>query len=76
MSGTLKNNYLTAPDVIDPGSAENSFKSVATLRREQSMGGGTAVFALVVNEYVEAPNKPFVFLSDDIVYFGKCKHDQ
>lgn len=76
MSGALKNNYLTRPDIIDPGSADNAFKSVATLRVEQGAGAGSAVFTLIVNEYDGSPNKPFVFLSNDVVYFGNCKHDQ
>jgi len=76
MSGALKNNYITKPDVIDPGSSDNAFKSVATLRKEQSTGGGSVVFTLIVNEYVDSPIKPFVFLSNDVVYFGNCKHDR
>jgi hypothetical protein len=76
MSGALKNNYLTRPVIVDSGSANNSFKVVATLTKEQSIGGGSAVFTLIVNEYVDTPQKPFVFLSNDDVYFGQCRHDQ
>ena len=76
MSGALKNNYITKPEIIDPGSKDNSFKSIATLRKEQGVGGGSAVFTLVINEYLETSTKPFVFLSNDVVYFGNCRHDQ
>jgi hypothetical protein len=75
MSGALKNNR-TEPQIIDPGSRDNSFKAIATFRKGQVMGSGTAVFTLIVEEHVDSPVKPFVFLSNDVVYFGTCKHEQ
>lgn len=76
MSGALKNNYISRPQVIEPGSSENSYKVVATLTRDQSTGGGSVIFTLIVNEYVDEPQKPFVFLSNDVAYFGRCRHDK
>ncbi|WP_460163469.1 hypothetical protein [Pseudomonas sp. S2_F03] len=74
MAGALKNSYVTAPEVIDPGSTENSFKVVTTMRLDQSLGPGSAVFTLVINEYQDGPRKNFVFLEGDDVYFGWCEH--
>ncbi len=74
MAGALKNSYITRPEVIDAGSAENSFKVVTTLRREQGIGSGSNVHILVVREYKAGAKKPFVFLDNDDVYFGTCVH--
>jgi hypothetical protein len=74
MAGALKNTYITAPQVIDPGSGENSFKVVTTLRKEQGLGPGSNVHVLVVNEYEKSAAKPFVFLDNGDVYFGTCVH--
>jgi len=74
MAGALKNSYVTAPKVIDPGSTENSFKVVTTMQLHQGLGVGSAVYALVVNEYQNGPRKNFVFLEGDNVYFGWCEH--
>ncbi len=74
MVGALKNSYVTEPVVIDRGSEDNSFKAVTTMRRDQGVGAGSTIYALVVKEYVEKPQKPFVFLTDDTVYFGSCVH--
>lgn len=74
MIGALKNSYMTEPVVIDRGSKDNSFKAVTTMRRDQGVGAGSTIYALVVKEYVESPQKPFAFLTDDTVYFGSCAH--
>jgi hypothetical protein len=74
MFGILKNSYFTKPQVIDPGSKDNSFKVVTTMRVDQGLGAGSAVYALVINEYVEPVKKPFVFLAGDVVYYGNCAH--
>jgi hypothetical protein len=74
MAGILKNSYVTKPQVIDLGSKDNSYKAVTTLRKEQGAGFGSNIYALTVLEHVEAPKKPFVFLSNDIVFFGSCVH--
>lgn len=74
MIGALKNSYVTEPVVVDSGSKDNSFKSVTTMRRDQGAGAGSSVFSLVVKEYADTPKKPFVFLSNDTVYFGNCVH--
>ncbi|MBU1224120.1 MAG: hypothetical protein KKA22_01195 [Gammaproteobacteria bacterium] len=74
MIGALKNSYVTEPVVVDRGSKDNSFKSVTTMRRDQGAGAGSSVFSLVVKEYADTSKKPFVFLSNDTVYFGNCVH--
>lgn len=74
MTGALKNSYVTKPEVIDPGSDENSYKVVTIMRLEESLGPGSSISALTVNEYVDTAKKPFVFLETDRVYFGSCEH--
>ena len=74
MAGALKNAHLTRPVVVDLGSKDNSFKAVTTMRVDQGVGRGSTVYTLVVNEYLQSPKKPFIFLSDDMVYFGTCTH--
>ncbi|WP_147453674.1 hypothetical protein [Pseudomonas prosekii] len=74
MAGALKNSYVTAPQVIDPGSTENSFKVMTTMQLDQGLGSGSALYALVVNEYQDGPRKNFVFLDGSDVYFGWCEH--
>ena len=74
MAGILKNSFVTEPQVIDPGSKDNSFKVVTTLRLGQGAGRGSNVYALVINEFVQEESKPFVFLQNDTAYFGHCEH--
>jgi len=74
MAGTLKNSYVTAPKVIDFGSTENSYKVVTTMSKEQGVGAGSNVYTLIVLEYEKGPKKPFVFLENDVVFFGVCSH--
>lgn len=74
MAGVLKNSYVTKPVVVDGGSAENAFKVVTTMRRDQGAGAGSMIYALTVVEYEHSPRKPFVFLENDLVYFGQCEH--
>ncbi|OAI15816.1 hypothetical protein A1507_13410 [Methylomonas koyamae] len=74
MAGLLKNSYVTKPQVIDMGSKENSFKAVTTMRKEQGAGAGSNVYALTVLEHEEGEKKPFVFLSNEMVFFGHCEH--
>lgn len=74
MAGVLKNSYITRPVVVDGGSAENAFKVVATMRRDQGAGAGSNIYALTVVEYERSAKKPFVFLENDLVYFGQCEH--
>ena len=72
--GSIKNAYGTQPQVIDSGSKDNSFKVVTTMRLDEGAGSGTNIYALTVMEYVESPTKPFVFLQNDVVFFGTCEH--
>jgi hypothetical protein len=74
MAGALKNAYLTEPRVIDSGSNENSFKAVTAMRKDQGVGAGSNLFAIVVKEYSESSKKPFVFLENDTVFYGHCSH--
>jgi hypothetical protein len=74
MAGAFKNSYLTKPQVVDLGSADNAYKVVTTLRRDQGAGVGSNVYALVINEYEKAQIKPFLFMENNDVYFGTCVH--
>ena len=74
MAGTLKNTYVTAPQVIDYGSTENSFKAVTTMSKEQGAGAGSAIYALTINEYQDGTRKNFIFLQNDEVFLGWCEH--
>lgn len=74
MVGTLKNSYVTRPQVIDLGSKDNSFKVIATMRLEEGAGRGSNIYALTINEYDKSPKKPFVYLENDVVFFGSCEH--
>ncbi len=72
--GTIKNAYGTRPQVIDSGSKDNSYKVVTTMRLDEGAGSGTNIYALTIMEYIESPMKPFVFLQNDVVFFGTCEH--
>lgn len=74
MAGALKNSYVTDPQVIDYGSIENSYKAVATMRKDQGAGVGSSIYALTVNEYEEGDRKPFIFLQNDEAFLGWCEH--
>jgi hypothetical protein len=74
MAGVLKNSFSTKPVVIDLGSTENSYKVVTTMRREQGVGAGSNIYALTIQEYEAGPAKPFVFLQNDMAFFGQCAH--
>lgn len=74
MAGALKNSGMTKPQVIDRGSNENSFKVVTTMRKDQGLGPGSNISALTIREFDDSQKKPFVFLSDDKVFFGTCEH--
>ena len=74
MAGALKNAYVTKPDVIDFGSPGNSYKVINSLRLDQGAGRGSNVYMLVVQEYFQGTDKPFVFADNDEVFFGKCMH--
>lgn len=74
MAGVLKNSYVTTPEIVDPGSSDNSFKVVTTMSRRQGLGPGTMVYVLVVKEYLPGQRKPFTFLENDVAFFGTCLH--
>jgi len=74
MAGILKNSYFTKPQVIDSGSRDNAFKVINSLRLEEGLGSGTNIYALTINEYESSDKKTFVFLANDNVYLGTCKH--
>lgn len=75
MAGALKNSYATKPQVIDRGSKlKNSYKVVTTMKIEEGAGVGSNIYVLNILEYVESPNKPFVFMENEVVYFGSCVH--
>ncbi|MDT9678205.1 hypothetical protein F6R97_27210 [Pseudomonas sp. JV414] len=74
MAGALKNSYVTDPQVIDYGSTENSYKAVATMRKDQGAGVGSSIYALTINEYDESDRKAFIFLQNDEAFLGWCEH--
>jgi hypothetical protein len=74
MAGVLKNSYVTKPQVIDSGSKDNAFKVVTTMSIEQGVGAGSNIYALTIIEYDKSPKKPFIFLNNDVVFFGACEH--
>jgi hypothetical protein len=74
MVGVLKNFYVTEPQVIDHGSNENSYKVISVMRKKDGAGKGSNVYALTINEFSETLKMPFVFLENDVVYFGTCEH--
>ena len=74
MAGSLKNSYLTKPQVIDYGSKENSYKVITTMTQSQGVGYGSNMYALNILEYIDGDKKPFVFLQNEIVFFGTCIH--
>ena len=76
MVGSLKNSYATKPQIIDSGSKENAFKVVTTMRIEQGAGAGSNIYALTINEYDKSPRKPFIFLDNDVVFFGFCEQNK
>jgi len=75
MTGPMRNNYWNDPQLIDRGSAENSFKAVTILRTNEGLGPGSAVYVLVIQEHHEKPEKPFTFFDGDEVFFGTCHHE-
>ncbi len=74
MVGALKNAYVTEPQVVDHGSTENSYKVVTTMRVDQGAGAGSSISALNISEFEETAQKPFVFMSGEDAFFGKCVH--
>ena len=74
MAGILKNSTLTRPQVIDNGSRDNSFKVITSMNPREGQGSGTHIYALTINEYESSDKKAFVFLANDVVYLGTCKH--
>jgi len=74
MAGSLKNNYVSPPQIIDPGSTDNSYKVLGSLRPGQGFGPGSNVYLLTINEYDASERKPFLFGQNDAAYFGHCTH--
>ncbi|WP_423200853.1 hypothetical protein DFLDMN_006427 (plasmid) [Cupriavidus sp. H19C3] len=73
--GELKNSYAAdqQPQVVDYGRVEmNSFKAVTI--QPFSGSGGSNVYLLVIDEYVNRTLKPFMFSANDRVWFGHCTH--
>lgn len=70
VSGILKNNYLEPPVVLDQGSSENSFKVLTITKNKVT----SSIRSLVVEEFVDGPKKPFVYLSNATVFYGVCSY--
>lgn len=74
MAGVLKNSFVTKPQIIDTGSNSNSYKVVTTMRSGEGAGAGSNIYALTVLEYEKTSKKPFIYLQNDVVFFGRCEH--
>lgn len=74
IAGVLSNASPTTPQVIDLGSKDNAYKVVQTMRREEGVGVGSYIYALIVYEFVKSNKKPFVYLDNFSVFFGHCEH--
>lgn len=72
MAGILKILSPVNPQIIDTGSSENSFKMVASMRRDQGVGAGSAIYSLVVNTFDTSIEKPFLFTYNATAYVGVC----
>ena len=72
MAGVRKMHSTSPPIVVDVGGPENAYKVVATMRRDQGMGFGSNVYALVINTYEAGNRKPFLFTDNSEAYFGSC----
>ncbi|RZI54719.1 MAG: hypothetical protein EOP12_01330 [Pseudomonas sp.] len=72
MAGALKILSPVDPQIIDSGSSENSFKMIASMRRDQGIGAGTAIYSLVINTFDSNFNKPFLFTYNTTAYRGTC----
>lgn len=70
MAGSLKNSYVTTPVVIDHGSNDNAFKVVTTMKNEITSNA----YILTVEEFIEGHSKPFVFVMNADIYYGRCVH--
>lgn len=68
MGAISNHNANGSPQVLDPGSLEQSFKAV-TFFKPIPM-----VDYLVVKEYVESNAKPFFFMTWSHMYTGLCEH--
>ena len=68
MLGQLKNhNGADQPEVIDFGSEEQSVKVITTY------GHDVYIDYLIVKIYVDALEKPFMFIRGSTIYTGLCK---
>jgi hypothetical protein len=73
MSGALSNSFTTMPKIIDLAlSGENSYKVVNYLSNAKTGQGGSNIWSLVIGEYLEGREKPFVFTWDLDVFTGNC----
>jgi len=70
MTGSLKNSYVTSPEILDFGSSENAFKVITVMKNELISN----VYVLVIEEYTEGIRKPFVFTANSDIYHGICNH--
>lgn len=72
--GAVKNNMVVAPIVLDLGDKAGAYKVVALMPREKGGGASSNVYTLVVNEFESGQSKPFAYMHNATVYFGKCVH--
>ncbi len=73
MAGALQNAFTNDPEIVDDGSTGKGYKVVSTIKAEEEHVYGSGVYALVIDGSETSLQKPFVFMENNIVYFGQCE---
>lgn len=74
IAGALSNAFTSDPEIVDDGSTGSAYKVVSTIKQEEEHIYGSNIYALIVNEHEKSPHKTFVFMENDVMYLGRCKH--
>lgn len=74
IAGALSNAFTSDPEIVDDGSSGNSYKVVSTIKQEEEHVYGSNIYALIINEHEKSSQKAFVFMENDVIYFGRCEH--
>lgn len=73
MSGALKNAFLEDPQIVDDGASGKAYRVVSVVKPGESDIYGSGIYALIIDLAGSAAQKPFVFLENGAVYFGRCE---
>ncbi len=74
MAGALQNAFSNDPEIIDDASTGSAYKVVRAIKQEEEHIYGSNIYALIINEQEKSSRKSFVFMENDVVYFGNCEH--